>query len=95
MREQLALAGQPEPEVIGIDEISVRQGHIYRIIVSDLERGQPIWFGGVDRAEWSMDMFYDLLGAEATARIRLAVMDMWKPFRTATERQAPQAAILL
>ena len=28
------------------------------------------------------------------ARIRLAVMDMWKPFRNATEARAPQAAIL-
>jgi len=26
--------------------------------------------------------------------IRLAVMDMWKPFRTATQTHAPQAAIL-
>src|SRR5260221_2202067 len=26
--------------------------------------------------------------------IRLAVMDMWKPFRTVTQRHAPQAAIL-
>lgn len=94
MREQLALAGQPEPAVIGIDELSVRKGHTYRIIVSDLERGQPLWFGGIDRSEASMEMFYGFLGAEATARIRLAVMDMWKPFRTATERQAPQAAIL-
>lgn len=94
MREQLALAGPPEPAVIGIDELSIRKGHTYRIIVSDLERGQPLWFGGIDRSEASMEMFYDFLGAEATARIRLAVMDMWKPFRAATARQAPQAAIL-
>ncbi len=94
MREQLALAGPPAPAVIGIDEISIRKGHTYRIIVSDLERGQPIWFGGIDRSEASMARFYDELGAEATVRIRLAVMDMWRPFRTATERQAPQAAIL-
>jgi transposase len=28
------------------------------------------------------------------ARIRLAVMDMWKPFRNTTNAYAPQAAIL-
>lgn len=83
MREQLAQAGEPRPAVIGIDEISVRKGHVYRIVVSDLERGQPIWFGGVDQSEVSMTMFYDFLGAPRTARIRLAVMDMWKPFRKA------------
>ncbi len=94
MREQLARAGEPRPHVIGIDEISIRRGHVYRIIVSDLERGQPIWFGGVDRSEESMTMFYDFLGASRTKHIRLAVMDMWKAFRKATETQAPQAAIL-
>jgi len=94
MLEQLARAGEPRPAVIGIDEISIRKGHVYRIIVSDLELGQPIWFGGVDRSEASMTMFYDFLGEESTARIRLAVMDMWRAFRAATVQQAPQAAIL-
>jgi transposase len=94
MQEQLALAGPVTPTAIGIDEISVRKGHVYRIIVSDLERKQPIWFGGVDRSEDRMTMFYDFLGAPQAARLRLAVMDMWKPFRNATEAQAPMAAIL-
>ena len=39
-------------------------------------------------------MFDDFLGAARTKRLRLAVMDMWKPFRTVTEAEAPQAAIL-
>ena len=94
MREQLVHAGEPCHEVIGIDEISIRKGHVYRIIVSDLELRQPIWFGGVDRSEESMAMFYDFLGAERAQQIRLAVMDMWKPFRNATEAHAPHAAIL-
>lgn len=94
MQEQLRRAGPPRPAVIGVDEISVRRGHVYRIIVSDLERGRPIWFGGIDRSEASMDLFYDSLGARGVERIRLGVMDMWKPFRAAMERHAPQAAIL-
>ena len=94
MRAQLARTGNPQPAVIGIDEISIRKGHVYRIVVSDLERGEPIWFGGVDRSEASLVMFYDFLGVRHTKRIRLAVMDMWKAFRNATEAQAPQAAIL-
>ena len=95
MREQLARAGTPlRPAVIGIDEISIRKGHVYRIVVSDLERGQPLWFGGIDRSEASMTMFYDFLGAARAKRLRLAVMDMWKPFRNVTEVEAPHAAIL-
>lgn len=94
MRAQLARAGTPTPRVIGIDEISIRKGHTYRIVVSDLIRGRPIWFGGTDRSEASMRQFYDWLGENKAHGIRLAVMDMWKPFRKATLDKAPQAAIL-
>ena len=94
MAGRLAKAGTPGPKVIGIDEISIRKGHTYRIVVSDLIRGRPIWFGGEDRSEASMAQFYEGLGKKKSARIRLAVMDMWKPFRNAAIAHAPQAAIL-
>ena len=94
MNEQLKRAGTPGPRAIGIDEISIRKGHTYRIVVSDLIRKRPIWFGGIDRSEASMAMFYEALGARKSAGVRLAVMDMWKPFRTATQAHAPHAAIL-
>jgi transposase len=94
MREQLQRAGKPNPRVIGIDEISVRKGHEYRIVVSDLEKHRPIWFGGTDRSQKSMDLFYGFLGEKKARRIRLAVMDMWKAFRNSTQQHAPQAAIL-
>jgi len=51
MREQLRRAGCPPPRAIGIDEISIGKRHQYRIVVSDLERGRPIRFGGKDRSE--------------------------------------------
>jgi transposase len=76
------------------DEISIRKGHDYRIVVSDLERRRPIWFGGKDRKEASMVEFYAWLSPVKAKRLRLAVMDMWKPFRNATHMRAPQAAIL-
>ena len=94
MKAQLSHAGKPKPKVIGIDEVSIRKGHTYRIVVSDLERGRPIWFGGKDRSEESLREFFGDLRKPKSARIRLAVMDMWKPFRNATEACAPQAAIL-
>jgi transposase len=94
MEMQLAKTGKPRPKVIGIDEISIRKGHTYRIVVSDLEKNRPIWFGGKDRSEQSMTEFFDELGKRNSARLCLAVMDMWKPFRNATEASAPQAAIL-
>jgi len=94
MREQLRRAGVPGPKVIGIDEISIRKGHTYRIVVSDLVRERPVWFGGQDRSEASMGEFFKWLGPKKSAGIRMAVMDMWKPFRTSTKAHAPQASIL-
>jgi transposase len=96
MREQLRRIGKPGPQIVGIDEISIRKGHSYRIVVSDLLRRRPIWFGGIDRSVESMDMFFQWLGPKKSRRIRLAVMDMWKPFRASTRKpaHAPQASIL-
>jgi transposase len=94
MQKQLERNPVVAPRVIGIDEVSLRKGHTYRIVVSDLERHRPIWYGGADRSEESLDMFYEWLGPKKTKKIRLAVMDMWKAFEKSTRKNAPQAAIL-
>jgi transposase len=94
MREQLRRTGTPGPKIIGIDEVSIRKGHTYRIVVSDLIRERPIWFGGVDRSEASMDAFYEWLGPKKSKGIKVAVMDMWKPFLNSTKVHAPQTAVL-
>lgn len=94
MREQLRRSGNPAARVIGIDEISLRKGHVYRIVVSDLERRRPIWFGGKDRSEESMGLFYQGLSPGKTGKIRLVVMDMWKAFEKSARTNVPKAAIL-
>ena len=94
MRAQIARAGTPGPKVIGIDELAIRKGHEYRIVVSDLVRRRPIWFGGDDRSEASMAQFYAWLVTRKTSKIKLIVMDMWKPFGNVAREKAPQAAIL-
>jgi transposase len=94
MQEQLRRNPVVAPRVIGIDEVSLRKGHIYRIVVSDLERRKPIWFGGEDRSEASLDLFYNSLGPKKSEKIELSVMDMWKAFEKSTRKNVPQAAIL-
>lgn len=94
MTEQLRRIGKPAPGIIGVDEISVKKGHEYRIIVSDLERKRPIWFGGTDRSEKSMDMFYEWLGRKKADKIRLVVMDMWPAFEASARKNVSNAAIL-
>ena len=41
-----------------------------------------------------MAAFYDWLDPKKSRKIKLAVMDRWKPFRNVTKDKAPQAAIL-
>ena len=96
MAEQLRRVPAAAPQAIGLDEIAIGRGHSSRIGVSDLERGRPIWFGGHDRSEESVDLFFAWLGREKCSKIRIAVMDMWKAFRNSTLREgnAPHALIV-
>lgn len=82
-------------EAIGVDEISVRKGHSYAIVVADLHRRRPIWMSeSLGRAEEHMDVFFKAMGDKRSKSIRLAVMDMWKPFRNSLNKNAPQAEIV-
>lgn len=94
MDKQLRRNPVAAPEVIGVDEVSLRKGHSYRIVVSDLKRNRPIWFGGKDRSEESLNLFYEWLGPKKAKKIGLAVMDMWKAFEKSTRKNVSEAAIL-
>jgi transposase len=94
MPQQVARAGLPTPRAIGVDEIAIRKGHDYRIVVSDLDRRRPIWVGGKGRTDADRDLFFAALGAKKTGRIPLAAMDMWRPFRASLMRHAPQARVI-
>lgn len=94
MQQQVEKAGVPAPRIIGVDEISIRKGHNYRVVVSDLERGRPIWVGGKGRTEEDLDLFFAFLGPKKTGRIKQAVMDMWRPFRNSVSEHVPGALIV-
>lgn len=79
---------------IGIDEVSIRKGHTYAIVVADLDQHRPIWIGGNGRKEEDMDLFFNEIGPDTAKGIKLAVMDMWKPFRNATKHHAPDAQLV-
>ena len=46
------------------------------------------------RSKEDMDRFYLDMGTRRVNHIRLAVMDMWKPFRNSLKAHAPQAEIV-
>jgi transposase len=61
-------------ERIGIDEISYRRGHKYLMVVVDHDTGRLVWAkAGHDKA--TLQEFFDLLGPERAAKIRLISAD--------------------
>jgi len=94
MREELTRHPPAGPRVIGIDELSIRKGHSYRIIVSDVERSRVIRVGGEGRKEIDLDLFFAEIGEKKAGRIEAAVMDMWKPFRLSVKGNAVRAKII-
>ncbi len=80
---------------IGIDEVSIRKDHTYAIVVADLDQQRPIWMSRQPgRKEEDIDRFFAEMGLKRNQSLRLAVMDMWKPFRNSLGRHAPEAQII-
>lgn len=59
---------------IGIDEISYKRGHRYLMIVVDHDTGRLVW-AGIGRDKKTLEGFFDLLGKERCAKIRLVSAD--------------------
>lgn len=95
--ERLAADHPPSQHLraMGVDEVSVRKGHSYAIVVADLDQQRPIWMSEeLGRSEADMDKFFVAMGVQRCQRLKLAVMDMWKPFRNSLRNHAPQAQIV-
>ena len=62
---------------IGIDKISIHKGHVYAVVVADLDQRRPTLLGGRDRTEKDLQLFFDAMGPERCKTIEpAAVMDM-------------------
>jgi transposase len=85
---------KPALRQMGIDEICVGKKHKFLTVVSNLETGEPLWFGR-ERKKETLDEF---LGQQVSAFqrrvIRAACVDMWEPFRQSLEQWVPQCHII-
>ena len=79
---------------MGVDEIYLGKSQKFLTVVSNLETGEPLWFGR-ERKEETLDEF---LGAELSplrrGRIQAACVDMWEPFTKSILKWAPQCRIV-
>lgn len=85
---------KPVLRQMGVDEIYLGKTQKFLTVVSNLETGEPLWFGQ-DRKEQTLDEFFQVeLSAIQRSRITAACLDMWEPFTMSILKCAPQCRIV-
>lgn len=79
--------------VIGVDEISFRRHHNYITVVVDHARRRVVWTGEGKSSD-TLERFFAELGADRSARITTATIDMSQAYITVLQDRAPQAQII-
>jgi transposase len=77
---------KPALRQMGVDEIHLGKKQKFLTVVSNLETGEPLWFGR-ERKKQTLDEFFEKhLSAFQRSAIRAACVDMWEPFRQSLEQ---------
>jgi len=85
---------KPALRQLGVDEIHLGKKQKFLTVVSNLEMGEPLWFGR-DRKEETLDEFVAKeLSAFQRSRIVAACVDMWEPFTKSILKWAPACRIV-
>jgi transposase len=77
---------------IGIDEISYKRGHKYLTVVVDHDSGRLVW-AAPGRDKETLSRFFELLGPERSARIRLVSADAAEWIATVVAERCPEATL--
>lgn len=85
---------KPALRQMGVDEIYLGKKQKFLSVVSNLETGEPLWFGQ-ERKKESLDGFFQTeLSAQQRRGILAACVDMWEPYRLSLEQWAPNCKII-
>jgi len=79
---------------MGIDELYLGKSKKFITVVSNLQTGEPLWFGQDRRKETLDEFFRTQLSAMQRPRIQAACVDMWKPFQKSLQEWVPKCAII-
>ncbi len=85
---------KPALTLMGVDEIHLGKRQKFITVVSNLESGEPVWFGRERKKETLDEFFQTELSAGQRMRISAACVDMWEPFRLSIEQWAPRCRIV-
>lgn len=85
---------KPVLRQIGVDEIYLGKKQKFVTVVSNLETGEPVWFGA-ERKEATLDRFFqEELSAFQRGRLSAACVDMWEPYTKSILKWAPECQIV-
>jgi len=85
---------KPALRHLGVDEIYRGKKDKFLTVVSNLETGEPLWFGKDRKKETLDEYFRTQLRNGQRKRIEAACVDMWEPFRRSIEEWAPGCRIV-
>jgi transposase len=79
---------------MGVDEIFLGKKTKFVTVVSNLETGEPLWFG-LERKKETLDEFFRTeLSARQRQRIEAACVDMWEPYTVSIRQWSPNCSII-
>jgi transposase len=84
----------PPLRQMGVDEIFLGKKTKFVTVVSNLETGEPLWFGPERKKETLDEFFRTELRASQRRRIEAACVDMWEPFKTSILEWSPDCLIV-
>ena len=89
-------AGRRKPALrqMGVDEIHLGKKQKFLTVVSNLETGEPLWFGRERKKETLDEFFKKELSDRQRRGITAACVDMWEPYRLSIEQWAPNCRIV-
>ena len=85
---------KPALREMGVDEIYLGRKQKFVTVVSNLEAGEPVWFGAERKKETLDEFFRTQLSGFQRSKLRGACVDMWEPFRLSIEQWAPKCKIV-
>ena len=85
---------KPALRQMGVDEIYLGKKQKFLTVVSNLQTGEPLWFGR-ERKQETLDEFFRMqLSAFQRGALQAACVDMHEPYRLSLERWVPQCRLV-
>jgi transposase len=89
-----ARRSKPALRQLGVDEVFLGKATKFVTVVSNLESGEPLWFGRERKKETLDEFFRTQLNRRQRQRLEAACVDMWEPYKTSLQEWSPNCAIV-